>query len=221
MKNKSFKIAPSILAADLLNLEKEVIQAQKFGAYRISVDVMDGNFVPDITFGPNLVSQLKKILDIDIEVHLMVNNPESKINSFNQAGADVLTFHYESVNDSIEKTITEIKNLNCRVGLAINPDTEVNEIQKYLPDLDEVTVMTVVPGKGGQKLIQSCLLKVEQLVEISTKLNLNYLIQIDGGVKKENIQSVIKSGADIAVAGTSVFNNESVEYNMKSLLNSL
>ena len=110
--------------------------------------VMDGNFVPDITFGPNLVSQLKKILDIDIEVHLMVNNPESKINSFNQAGADVLTFHYESVNDSIEKTITEIKNLNCRVGLAINPDTEVNEIQKYLPDLDEVTVMTVVPGKG-------------------------------------------------------------------------
>ena len=147
MKNKSFKIAPSILAADLLNLEKEVIQAQKFGAYRISVDVMDGNFVPDITFGPNLVSQLKKILDIDIEVHLMVNNPESKINSFNQAGADVLTFHYESVNDSIEKTITEIKNLNCRVGLAINPDTEVNEIQKYLHDLDEVTVMTVVPGK--------------------------------------------------------------------------
>ena len=219
MKKIFPKIAPSILAANPLNLERDAKEAEKNGAYRISVDVMDGHFVPDITFGPSVVSNLKKIIDIDIEVHLMVDNPELQSKSFIDAGADVITFHFESTKDS-EDLIRYIKQRQIRVGIAIKPETQVNDIKGYLSDIDEITIMTVVPGKGGQSLIKPCLNKVKELIKIREDHGLKFLIQIDGGVKKENICSVFEIGADIAVVGTGIFNeNNNIQYNIKSLFN--
>ena len=212
------KIAPSILAANPLNLQRDCLEAEIYGAYRISVDVMDGHFVPDITFGHNIVAYLHGILNIDIEVHLMVENPSSQLELFLNAGADVLTFHIETLSD-VNRLIDYIKSNEKKAGIAINPDTN---IEKYLEHIDELTVMTVVPGKGGQSLIVDCLDKVKQLRKIRANNNLKFDIQVDGGVKKENIKLVNNAGADIVVAGTAIFNSEnSIQNNIQALMDAV
>jgi ribulose-phosphate 3-epimerase len=215
------KIAPSILAANPLNLQRDCLQAEKYGAYRISVDVMDGHFVPDITFGHNIVAYLNRILNIDIEVHLMVENPSSQLELFLNAGADVLTFHIETSSD-VNRLIDYIQSNKKKAGIAINPDTNIENVEKYLEYIDELTVMTVVPGKGGQSLIVDCLDKVKQLRKIKEMNNLGFDIQVDGGVKKDNIKLVNDAGADIAVAGTAIFNSEnSIQNNLQALIDAL
>jgi len=215
------KIAPSILAANTLNLQRDCREAEKWGAYRISVDVMDGHFVPDITFGHNIVVYLHDIINIDIEVHLMVENPSSQLESFLNAGADVLTFHIETSSD-VNRLIDYIKSNEKKAGIAINPDTNIESVEKYLKNIDEITVMTVIPGKGGQSLIIDCLEKVKKLNKIRETNNLRFDIQVDGGVKKENIKLVNDAGADIAVAGTAIFNSENtIQNNIQALMDAL
>lgn len=215
------KIAPSILAANPLKLQRDCLDAEKYGAYRISVDVMDGHFVPDITFGHNIVAYLNTILNIDIEVHLMVENPASQLESFLNAGADVLTFHIETSSE-VNQLIDYIQSNEKKAGIAINPDTNIENVEKYLEHIDELTVMTVVPGKGGQSLIVDCLEKVRQLNKIKEKNNLEFDIQVDGGVKKDNIKLVYDAGADIAVAGTAIFNTENtIQNNLQKLMDAL
>ena len=215
------KIAPSILAANPLKLQRDCLDAEKYGAYRISVDVMDGHFVPDITFGHNIVAYLNGILNIDIEVHLMVENPSSQLESFLNAGADVLTFHIETSSE-VNQLIDYIQSNEKKAGIAINPDTNIESVEKYLDHIDELTVMTVVPGKGGQSLIVDCLEKVRQLNKIKEINNLEFDIQVDGGVKQDNIKLVYDDGADIAVAGTAIFNTEnSIQNNLKTLMDAL
>ena len=221
MKNKLYKIAPSILAADPLNIERDALLAEKSGAYRLSVDVMDGHFVSDITFGSNIVLELKKLINIPVEVHLMVSNPDVQIDNFINTGADVITFHYETGVD-ITNLTQYIKNKNVKAGLAISPDTNIENLSPYLKEIDEVTVMTVIPGKGGQSLILDCLKKIQFLTEFRKNESSDFLIQVDGGVKKDNITHVFNAGADIAVAGTAIFNNHStVEDNMNALFDKL
>ena len=221
MKNKLYKIAPSILAADPLNIERDALLAEKSGAYRLSVDVMDGHFVSDITFGSNIISELKKLVNIPVEVHLMISNPDQQIDNYINTGADVITFHFETGID-ITNLSQHIKNKNVKAGLAISPSTKIEKLTPYLKEIDEVTVMTVIPGKGGQSLIPDCLKKIQFLTEFRCKEKSNFLIQVDGGVKNNNIAEVFNAGADIAVAGTAVFNNYStVEDNMKGLFDKL
>ena len=219
--NKKIKIAPSLLASDFSSLGSELVNICKAKADYIHFDIMDGHFVPDITFGHNIVAYLHGILNIDIEVHLMVENPSSQLESFLNAGADVLTFHIETLSD-VNQLIDYIKSNEKKVGIAINPDTNIENIEKYLEHIDELTVMTVVPGKGGQSLIVDCLDKVIQLRKIRANNNLEFDIQVDGGVKKENIKLVNNAGADIAVAGTSIFNSEnSIQNNIQALMDAV
>jgi len=221
LQQNMLKIAPSILAANPLKLQRDCLEAEKYGAYRISVDVMDGHFVPDITFGHNIVAYLKDILNIDIEVHLMVENPSSQLESFLNAGTDVLTFHIET-SSNVNQLIDYIQSNGKKAGIAINPDTNIETVEKYLEHIDELTVMTVIPGKGGQSLILNCLEKVRQLNKIKEMNNLEFDIQVDGGVKKDNIKLVYDAGADIAVAGTAIFNfDNSIQNNLQALMDAL
>ena len=158
---------------------------------------------------------------IDIEVHLMVENPASQLESFLNAGADVLTFHIETSSE-VNQLIDYIQSNEKKAGIAINPDTNIENVEKYLEHIDELTVMTVVPGKGGQSLIVDCLEKVRQLNKIKEKNNLEFDIQVDGGVKKDNIKLVYDAGADIAVAGTAIFNTENtIQNNLQELMEAL
>ena len=214
-------ISPSLLSANFTKLKEDIELVEKLGVNRLHLDVMDGHFVPDITFGHNIVAYLNRILNIDIEVHLMVENPSSQLELFLNAGADVLTFHIETSSD-VNRLIDYIQSNKKKAGIAINPDTNIENVEKYLEYIDELTVMTVVPGKGGQSLIVDCLDKVKQLRKIKEMNNLGFNIQVDGGVKKDNIKLVNDAGADIAVAGTAIFNSEnSIQNNLQALIDAL
>ncbi len=219
MTNK-IKISPSILSADFSNLGNEIELIDKAGADMIHVDVMDGIFVPNITIGPEIIKSLKKHTKKPFDVHLMIHQPEKWINTFVEAGADVLTLHIEAV-EHIHKAIKKIKNLGIRAGVSLNPSTSEKDLEYILEECDLILVMSVNPGFGGQSFIDNQLTKVERIKKMILKHGYKAEIEVDGGVNKTNARSIISAGASILVAGNSVFKDGPERYfaNIRSLRN--
>jgi ribulose-phosphate 3-epimerase len=198
------RIAPSILSADLARLADEVQEVIEAGADWIHVDVMDGHFVPNITIGPVVVSALKKVVTIPLDVHLMIENADGYLDAFIEAGADILTVQVEAC-PHLHRTVHAIKERGVRAGVALNPATPLESLAYILSDLDLVMIMTVNPGFGGQEFIPAMLPKIERLKGIITERKLNAEIEVDGGIKVANIGEVARRGGDNFVAGSGIF----------------
>ena len=214
----SIKISPSILSADFSKLGNEIRDLEKAGADLIHIDVMDGHFVPNITIGPGVIYKLRKCSSLPFDVHLMISPVHNFIKSFAEAGADIITIHPEAT-DNLVSSIEKIKSLNKKAGVSLNPETSVNKVLPILSSIDLVLIMSVNPGFGGQKFIESTLEKVKLLrKEIDTK-NLAVQIEIDGGINFENSKIVKKAGADILVSGSTIFkeNNGNLKKNIQLL----
>ena len=203
------RLSPSILSADFANLEDEIKKIEKGGADYVDLDVMDGVFVPNITFGPPVIKKLRKTTDLPFDVHLMVDKPERYIKDFVDAGADYITVHQEATTH-LHRTIEEIKSHGVKVGVSLNPATPLGTIEYILEDLDLILIMTVNPGFGGQSFIKSMETKIKSLREIIDDRNLDIIIQVDGGVKLDNAKDIVEYGADLLVVGSDIFGHEDV-----------
>ena len=212
------KIAPSILAADLLDIKNEVINVDDAGAEFIHIDVMDGHFVPNLSFGYNMVKTLRPITKKILDVHLMISPVEPFIKEFINAGSDIISFHPEA-DKNTKEIISTIKKSNCKVGIAIHPNIKIEEIKEFLNDVDLVIIMTVIPGFGGQKFLEDQVNKISELKEIRKNINANYEIEIDGGINYQTSKICIDKGADILVAGSYVYGAPKEEY--KDKINSI
>jgi len=198
-------IAPSILSADGARLGEEIAAVEKAGADWLHVDVMDGHFVPNITIGPAIISSLRKTTGLPFDVHLMIENPDSYIESFAQAGADIITVHVEAARH-LHRTINLIKKLGKKAGVSLNPATPLALIEEILPDIDLLLIMTVNPGFGGQQFIQNMLPKITKAANLLSALPNKLLLEVDGGVNLQNIKAIAQAGAQVLVAGNAVFN---------------
>lgn len=201
------KIAPSILSADFSNLQRDIELVEKGGADYIHVDVMDGQFVPNITFGPNIVQAIRPITKLPLDVHLMIVDPEKYIPAFAKAGADIITVHVEAT-PHIHRALQMMKDLGVKSGVVINPGTPIKMIKHVLPIADQVLVMTVNPGFGGQSFIEETVEKIAELSELREQNNWHYSIEVDGGIVPETAQICQKAGADVFVAGSYIYNSE-------------
>lgn len=201
------KIAPSILSADFSNLQRDIELVEKGGADYIHVDVMDGQFVPNITFGPNIVQAIRSITKLPLDVHLMIVDPEKYIPAFAKAGADIITVHVEAT-PHIHRALQMMKDLGVKSGVVINPGTPITMIKHVLPIADQVLVMTVNPGFGGQSFIEETVEKIAELSELREQNNWHYSIEVDGGIVPETAQICQKAGADVFVAGSYIYNSE-------------
>ena len=212
------KIAPSILAANLLKIEQEVLNVVEAGADYLHIDIMDGHYVPNITFGSNFVKSIRPISNITLDVHLMISPVKQYVESFVNAGADIISFHPEA-DSNPEKIIEKIKSLNCKCGIAIHPRIEIKDIEKYIHLIDLIVVMTVVPGFGGQTFMENQLIKISKLNEMRIKKGLKFEIEIDGGIDNKTSRLCVDKGADVLVAGSYIYNSSESDY--KKLINSL
>ncbi len=210
------KVSPSILSCDFSILKQEIDTVAEICDY-IHIDVMDGNFVNNITFGPGLVKDIRKHYKNIFDVHLMLTNPLQYIDSFSDAGADIITIHIEC-NSNIEETIAKIKSCNKKVGLAINPKTNVNKLNNYLHEIDLILVMSVQPGFGGQKFDETVIDKINVLNSLKEQKGYNYLIEVDGGVNDKTIDLLKAVKVDIVVAGSYIFNSEDRLGKIKTLI---
>ena len=215
---KKIQISPSILSADFSQLGNEIKRLEEGGADMIHVDVMDGHFVPNLTIGPPVIKALKKQCSIKFDVHLMISPVHKYIEAYSDAGADIITIHPEATED-LEKSILKIRSLNKKVGVSLNPDSKIELIINYLEKIDLVLIMSVNPGFGGQKFMPEVLDKVKQLKIIQSQNNVDFDIEIDGGINFENCQKAIEAGANILVSGTTVFksNNGDIKKNINLL----
>lgn len=197
-------IAPSILSADFLNLQKEIEMLNNSEADLIHIDVMDGHFVPNITIGPPIIAKIKNISAKPLDVHLMIDAPEKYFEDFCEAGADYLSVHFEN-SLHLHRSVSRIKALGMKAGVVLNPHTPVSFLINILPYVDMVMLMSVNPGFGGQKFIETTLSKISELKQMIINQKLNVLIEVDGGITLKNAPAVVKAGADILVAGNTVF----------------
>ena len=215
---KKIQISPSILSADFSQLANEIKRLENGGADMIHVDVMDGHFVPNLTIGPPVIKSLKKHSSILFDVHLMISPVHKYIKAYADAGADIITIHPEATDD-INSSISLIKELNKKVGVSLNPETKVDIIIEHLDKIDLVLIMSVNPGFGGQKFMPEVLSKVEELKNLRTTKDLDFDIEIDGGINFENSKMAIRAGANILVSGTTIFksNNGDIKKNIELL----
>ena len=219
--NKKIKIAPSLLASDFSCLGSELVNICKAKADYIHFDIMDGHFVPNLTFGPNIVKSLRKYTKKTFDVHLMIEPVDKFIKPFSQAGADIITFHPENVNN-VNKTIKLIRSFKKKVGLSINPNISEKTVYPFLKKINLILVMSVYPGFGGQKFIKSQITKIKKIRKKIEKDNLNIDLEVDGGINAKNAKEIINAGANILVAGTACFDRGKKYYkkNIDALRNS-
>ena len=201
---KNIQISPSILSADFSQLGTEIQRLEEGGADMIHVDVMDGHFVPNLTIGPPVIKALRKNCSLKFDVHLMISPVHKYIEDYANAGADIITIHPEAT-ENLEDSIKKIKELKKKVGVSLNPNSKIELIVNYLDKIDLVLIMSVNPGFGGQKFIPEVLDKIKELKKIQKEKNLNYDIEIDGGINFDNCKIAIEAGANILVSGTTVF----------------
>ncbi len=215
---KKIQISPSILSADFSQLGNEIKRLEEGGADMIHVDVMDGHFVPNLTIGPPVIKTLRKYTKLPFDVHLMISPVHKYIEDYAKAGANIITIHPEATSN-LKESIDLIKKLNVKVGVSLNPDTKINIIENILDKIDLVLVMSVYPGFGGQKFIPEAIKKIENLSNLKKNKNLNFDIEVDGGINFENNKIVIKAGANILVSGTTIFkeNNGNIKKNIDFL----
>ncbi|MDC0974395.1 ribulose-phosphate 3-epimerase [Candidatus Pelagibacter sp.] len=215
---KKIQISPSILSADFSQLGNEIKRLEEGGADLIHVDVMDGHFVPNLTIGPPVIKALKKNCSIKFDVHLMISPVHKYIDAYADAGADIITIHPEATDD-LSASIKKIKDLGKKVGVSLNPETKVSIIKDHLGQIDLVLIMSVNPGFGGQKFMPEVLDKIKELKNIQNEQNIDFDIEIDGGINFENSKIAIEAGANILVSGTTIFksNNGDIKKNIDLL----
>lgn len=210
------KLAPSILSADFAALGEDVKKVERAGAQYLHIDVMDGAFVPSLSLGFPIIQSIRKLTDMVFDVHLMICDPDRYIAEFAAAGADIITVHAEAC-PHLNRTIVSIKEQGVKAGVVLNPATPLTDLEYILEDLDMVLLMTVNPGFGGQKYIESCTRKIQDLRKLITDRGLHIDIEVDGGIKLDNVKKVLDAGANVIVAGSAVFGGD-VEQNVKDFL---
>jgi len=215
---KKIQISPSILSADFSQLGDEIKRLEEGGADMIHVDVMDGHFVPNLTIGPPVIKTLRNYTKLPFDVHLMISPVHKYINDYAKAGADIITIHPEAT-DNLKNSIKLIKDLKKKAGISLNPNTKTDIIKEFLTEIDLILIMSVHPGFGGQKFMPEVLVKIEQLKKIKDQKNLNFDIEIDGGINFNNSKLAIKAGANILVSGTTIFksNDGNIKKNIDTL----
>ncbi len=215
---KKIQISPSILSADFSQLGNEIKRLEEGGADLIHVDVMDGHFVPNLTIGPPVIKDLRKFTKLPFDVHLMISPVHKYIKDYADAGANIITIHPETT-ENVLTSINEVKKYNKKVGLSLNPDIKLDTIKDFLDKIDLVLIMSVFPGFGGQKFIPDVVNKIKDLNKIKNERNLNFDIEVDGGINFSNSKTVIESGANILVSGTTIFkeNNGNLKKNIETL----
>ena len=215
---KKIKISPSILSANFSELGNEIKRLEQGGADMIHVDVMDGHFVPNLTIGPPVIKNLREITKLPFDVHLMIDPVHKYIKDYADAGADIITIHPEAT-ENLSESINHIKSFKKKVGVSLNPNTELNVVLDYLDKIDLILIMSVYPGFGGQKFMPEIIKKIKDLDNIKKDKNLNFDIEVDGGINFSNAKKVLDAGANILVSGTTIFkeNNGDIEKNIKTL----
>ena len=215
---KKIQISPSILSADFSQLGNEIKKLEQAGADMIHIDVMDGHFVPNLTIGPPVIKKLRSVTHLPFDVHLMISPVHKYIKDYAEAGADIITIHPEATED-LQDSINHIKSFKKKVGVSLNPNTQLNIIDNVINKIDLVLIMSVFPGFGGQKFMPEVVEKIKNLKKLKEEKNLNLDIEVDGGINFENNKIVIEAGANILVSGTTIFkeNNGNIKKNIDSL----
>lgn len=211
------ELSPSLLSANFYNLKDQIVELNELGVKYLHLDIMDGHFVPNITFGPGLISKLRPHTDMIFDTHLMIENPEKYIEEFAKAGSDIITVHPESTVH-VHRAIQQIKSLGKKAGLVLNPHTNESVLEYVLEDLDLILVMSVNPGFGGQSFIDNQLKKIQRIRKMIDERNPSCILEIDGGVKASNVKMVLDAGVNLVVAGSGVFNDDGIKANVEAFM---